>query len=133
MAPPNDVEGSSTDSEDLAEFRNLSRQILYMALFDNVALGLSVFEGGDEGGAADAGDSNLRKLSHFSRYLYGQMADEFPAPDDLTVEAWVDMAEQVTGQTDQEEIDYAALADRLYRALRRELRIEQERLARRRV
>jgi hypothetical protein len=133
MASPNDVAGTSTDSADLTEFRNLSRQMLYMALFDNVALRLSVFGGSDEGEAAGVEDSNLRMLSRFSRYLYGQMADELPAPDDLTIEAWAAMAGQVTGQTDQEEVDPATLADRLYRILKRELRIEQERLARRRV
>jgi hypothetical protein len=116
-------DASSTGAE-LAEFRNLSRQMLYMALFDNEALGLAILTG-------DTSES-AGLLARFSRYLYDQMADQFLSPDELTIDQWTDMAGQVAQQNEQTDVDYSALADQLYRLLKRELRLEQERVARRR-
>lgn len=143
----------------LDAFRTLSRQVLYMALFDNEALNFSVFEeteempepdedfeekagreneteeeeeGEGEGGEEDEdleGDldpEDIKRLRAFSHYLYEEMADDLPPPEELSVDEWAILAQEVLAEPDMKRL-LPALASKVYRLLKQEIRLERER------
>ncbi len=126
---PNDEE------EKLEAFQLFSRQMLLMALFENEEQDFSVF---DEETETDfesdtdetEEDARQQKTTRaFSRYLFEQMAEDFPDPDDLTVEEWSELAEEMTAPAAPQQ-NLPALAQRIYRLLKQELIVERERQTR---
>jgi len=137
-----DLTPTDDKEEKVAAFRNYSRQALYAALLENDDWELYTFDEGidvDQTGAEPEPantdeesdeEPNIKRLRQFSRYLLQQVGSELLPPEELTVDEWSELAEEIFGQSDQETVDLPALAERLYARLKRELRIERERLLR---
>lgn len=127
--------------EKLASFRQFSRNMLYMALFQNEALDFSVFEGdsadsnsGPNAGNLPGADSNpdtaqrqQQLLMALARHLHSQMLDEFDDPEQFSIEAWVELAQQLQPRPKNNEKDLTALSLKIYRLLKQQLTLERER------
>ena len=127
-----DIEPEDTAAK-MELFRAFSRQVLYMALFDNDDHGLSII---DEAPAdpeqpsaeaeTEATADNAEALRNFSRYLYRQMAGDFESPDELSVAEWAELAHDVLTEPEPQ-TDLPRLAGKIYDLLKQELRLQRER------
>lgn len=118
------------DAEKLAAFKRYSRQVLLMALFENDSLGFSVFSqtaGEPFEESPDASPESQKTLRDFSHYLFSQMVNEFPAPDELTLDEWLELAHEMTKAEPSPPPELPALAKKIYQLLRQELRLQIER------
>jgi hypothetical protein len=113
----------------LDAFRTFSRQVIYMTLLDNEELEISVFEeeSSIEEVVADEDEAaRLKLLSAFGEYIFEQIADDLPPPDELSIDEWVILAEEVLAPPNLRTY-LPVLARKLYSLLRQELRVERER------
>jgi hypothetical protein len=118
-----DMDLELADREEiLAAFQNISRQMFYMALFDNETRALDLFNEGTGGDEEITGSP----LHAFSRYLFQNMSGNFPLPEELTLEEWVELAEEIR-QKLAPEVDVPALAQKIYSLLKQEIKTERER------
>lgn len=113
-------QNSEDDEEKLAAFRQFSRQVLLMALFEDDNLASEDDE---------ANPATTAPFAAFSRYLLAQQPAEFGSPEELSAAAWANMASQLTGAASMP--DLPALAKTIYQLLKQELLIQNERQIRR--
>jgi hypothetical protein len=112
-----------TDREEvLNTFQIISRQVFYMALFENEDMALNFFE--EEPTEEDENSSS--PLHAFSQHLFQTMSENFLPPEDLTLEEWAKLAEEVKRELTPE-TNLPALAQKIYHLLRQEIKIERER------
>lgn len=151
-----DIEPDDDYEDKLEAFDAYSRQVLYMAFLDNEDLGINLLEEAEDEGTLDidddeegsgaysrlineddAGDESdedeedipFEQLRPFGRYFLEQMDEELPPPDELTVEEWTMLAEEMVTRPDKEK-NLIRLADKVYALLKEELRVERERSVR---
>jgi hypothetical protein len=129
MPSLDDFDIDLTDNEEVLDtFRTVSRQVFYMTLFENEALDISWFEEEEEGtvGEEEGEEETAKPLRSFSHYLFQKMGEDFLPPEDLSVDEWVELAEEVMAQLEPK-MNLPALAGKVYNLLKQEVRIERER------